>query len=355
MSSTQDKRRRFAAETDAQLSDLSPLTGIGSTLWKGLSVSQPADVSCLRWKLAVSSGWMEYDPHLQPPAFQAHVAKWLRHKLAVGCTAAGPGLTGCQEHGVHRAIDAVPVLANTVGGSADEPDGDHHHHQQQHHQQQLTAGSFIKASTVQQQHLQAHELNSPPHLSAFTLHTSSSQHQQQHHKRDHSQQQPQHNGSPAVLEFLSGDVLSLVSSSVSSRQAGGSRGIAAQLLMEIQDVRCSTLAVLEPETAPDGMPATSLAGCSGVLLLVSGPEIMEVTAALNRLDVILRRLSSAVAVPLAVLACSGEQLQQLQHPWLGGSMQVFLCTYAGCRCPGFLMLESSNLLLIHMHNNWQGI
>jgi len=48
------------------------------------------------------------------------------------------------------------------------------------------------------------------------------------------------------------------------------------------------------------------AGAAGVLLLVSGPDPGELSAAVQRLRVVLEQLAPAPAVPLVVLACSGE-------------------------------------------------
>jgi len=47
-------------------------------------------------------------------------------------------------------------------------------------------------------------------------------------------------------------------------------------------------------------------GAAGVLLLVSGPDPGELAAAVKRLGVVLEQLAPAPAVPLVVLACSGE-------------------------------------------------
>eukprot|EP00775_Hariotina_reticulata_P004946 gene4946-5187_t len=90
---------------------------------------------------------------------------------------------------------------------------------------------------------------------------------------------------------------------------GSSTGVKQQLLqVEVLDLVAGQLG---QAAAQQGSSSTSCGrglcgGAAAVLLLVSGPDEEELLAAVGRLGVVLEQLAPAPAVPLVVLACSGE-------------------------------------------------
>lgn len=210
------------------------------------------------YKLLLVSGWRETDEDLRPPLYQRRMANWLRHKLSnytpssdittAGSVSSAGNVAHGQQHGPGLAV--VPISVED----------------QQPHQQQARSYAAVVCGRLAPSQQQHHEL---PHSTRHVLRYGSS---------SGEADQLLHVRAPSHANGLIVDVVDIVSSKLSA--ATTSRG--------------ST-------TAP-----ASVCGSSGVLLLVSGPDEAELTAAVKRLVPLLEVMPAAVPVPLAVLTCSGK-------------------------------------------------
>jgi len=249
-------------------------------------------------RLVCISGWGECDPRFAPPLAQRRVARWLRHKLAEPRPPAVSVLTG---------LGALPAAAAAAGQGRLLP------HQQQRQQQQPEVQVVPLDGQQQPQHQQQQQQRSWAGVvrgarpgRGFT--------QQQEGPEPQQQQQQQR----MVLQVSAGvDVLV-------SRVAAIPGPQGSEVKVEVVDIAPSTLDHTLSNSGSNGsnggwgagssVPGV-LQGVCGVLLLVSGPDAGaggagrgELQGAVKRLGLLLQHTPAGVAVPVTVLACSGELL-----------------------------------------------
>ena len=276
LSQQQQKRQRKEAATH-QLADLAPVD-IAAAVWPGLrriwkehsandgmssgdrtdqqqqegQQQEPGgkagkSSSEVWYKLLMVSGWGEDDSAYAAPVYQAAWAYWLRHKLT-------PATTSLVPEG-EAEVDLLPLSGENASMGAE-------------------GGRSLSPSPVAG--VGADAPGSGIGWGGVPGGKGGVQGRR-------------------VWRTAAGDVLCLKQQMVNSR---------GQLLgVEVQDICCSRLAAVA--AAAEGVRSSATAGAAGVLLLVAGPEVHELSGALSRLRLVLEHMSGAVAVPLAVVTASG--------------------------------------------------
>jgi hypothetical protein len=260
------------------------LPAANGTQTAGGSTSTSSSFLAPAFKVLVSSGWLEWDAELVPPAFQLAWATWLRGKLTPpGTTLSYPPGT---LYAAAAALTAPPAATHAAG---------------EEQQGALGGDSSSRALVLAQQpHLQQQQQQrwGPPSPSAAAAGGGG--------------------GGRRVWRTAAGDILCLQQGAApttsSARSTGSSRSgsTSSRLSVEVVDVSCSHLRSDLTNTTSSSSGSSSDAasgvgaGACGLLLLVPGPDPGEIRGAVARLAALLGALSSAVPVPLAVLACCGE-------------------------------------------------